>query len=127
MDEITRRVSAYILHDPVGNVEGYISEYDAAKLQDAEDAGMILLAEYSDLSRERVKASDVVEPQPEINGVTLVQPVYVDTRMSAVVDVFDALAQEGATKNVRMVSSEAALSFADALARLKEMIADDNA
>lgn len=122
MDEITRRVSAYILHDPVGNIEGYISNYDAMELQDAEDAGMIILAEYSDRSRERVKASDVVEPQPDINGVTLVQPRYVDERVRAVIDVFDAIAVGVAPAPLTLATNDSTVTFAQALARLKEIV-----
>lgn len=42
--------------------------------------------------RSVVDPSEVTEPVPAFNGVMLAGTVYVDDRMKAVVDVFDALA-----------------------------------
>ncbi|MEG0303724.1 hypothetical protein [Gordonibacter sp.] len=122
MERTTRKIVAYILHDPVANMEGYISSYDAAELQGAEDAGMIVLAEHNDGSRERVKASEVLEPQPEAKGVTLVQPRYVDERVRAVIDVFDAIAAGVAPVPLTLATNDATVTFAQALARLKEVV-----
>lgn len=91
MEEMTRRVRAYLVHDAINNMEGYITDYSTEALQAAQESGLIIIAEYNDGSRDRVNAADVVEPQPEVNGVTLVQPSYVDDRMEAAADVFDAL------------------------------------
>lgn len=91
--EVTEVISKYMLHDPIGNMEAEIAEYDPVKLQAAEDSGAVFIAVYNTGKREIVKAADIKEPQPMMNGVTLVQPVYVDNRMQAVCDVFDALDQ----------------------------------
>lgn len=89
----TRYVVAYLIHDAAANMEAQISDYDPARLQEAENSGLVILAEYSDGMREIVKAKDVREPEPKMNGITLVQPAYVDDRMLAVVDVLDAVAE----------------------------------
>ena len=126
MEEMTRRVRAYLVHDAINNMEGYITDYSAEALQAAQESGLIIIAEYNDGSRDRVNAADVVEPQPEVNGVTLVQPSYVDDRMTAVVDVFDALAAEmfGAAMVMSADADPAAVRspFAEALKKLKELV-----
>lgn len=89
---ITEYIEAYMLHDPIGNVEGMVSNFDRDSLQSAEDEGMVFIAVYNTGKREIVKAQDVREPEPMSNGIKLVAPSYVDKRACAVVDVFDALA-----------------------------------
>lgn len=134
---ITEYVEAYLLHDPLGNVEGVITEYDADELRRAEDEGAVLIALYNSGRREIVKADEVVEPLPRMNGVTLVQPEYVDDRMVAVVDVFEALAGELASQQpVAAISLSADAesgvaanvlpgSFQQALERLKVIVNGD--
>lgn len=85
-------IVAYLAHDPIGNVEGYISDFDPAVLKQAQDSGMVIIAEYSDGKRAIVDAADVKEPQPYINGIKIVAPSYVDKRTAATVACFDALA-----------------------------------
>lgn len=137
VSDSTRYVVAHILHDAAANVEGYVTDYDAEALRQAEDAGMIVIAEYSDGSREVVKAADVREPEPMLNGIELVKPQYVDERMVAVVDVFEALAGELASPQPVAamslsadVKSDAAVnvlpgSFQQALERLKVIVNGD--
>lgn len=92
MSELTDSpIKAYILHDPVLNIEGYITDYDKSALAESEGEGNVIIAEHADGSREIVHAEDVEEPKPTMNGVTLVQPIYVDLRMQAVCDVVDAI------------------------------------
>lgn len=125
--EATRRVVAYILHDPVANMEGYITDFSDDSLHGAESMGLIIIAEYNDGSRERVSADDVKPPNPEVNGISVVLPPYVDDRMKAVVAVFDALAASvpavAASADVQPVSSKArsAMSFAEALEALRAL------
>lgn len=124
-EEITDRIIKYMLHDLIGNVEGEIAEFDAEKLQEAEDAGAVFIAVYGSGRREVVKASDIVEPKPMLNGTVLVTPPYVDDRMLAVVDVFDALASELAAPAAMLMSAEEPRrpGFAAALEKLKELVA----
>ena len=130
MDEMTKRITAYLLHDAVNNMEGYITDYRHEELERAQDEGMLIIAEYNDGSRAVVNAFDVVEPQPEVNGVTLVQPIYVNERMEAVIAVFDALASEYLTPQVATMSvgeeETPADGFFAALEKLKE-VANGNA
>lgn len=95
--------------------------------------GLVIIAEYNDGSREVVPAIEVKQPNPEVNGVEVVLPPYVDVRMSAVVEVFDALeaimfpeaepaTETGAApmrKAARKITPEDA--FKAALAALKEV------
>lgn len=123
-EEITDRIIKYMLHDLIGNVEGEIAEFDAEKLQEAEDAGAVFIAVYGSGRREVVKAADIVEPKPMLNGTVLVTPPYVDDRMLAVVDVFDALASELAAPAAMLMSAEEPrrADFAAALEKLKELV-----
>lgn len=90
-EEITERIDYYLLHDPIGNVEGAIAEYATEKLVAAEQQGAVFIAVYNTGRREIVKAEDITPPQPMMNGITLVQPIYVDQRAQATVAAFDAL------------------------------------
>ena len=70
-----------------------------------------------------------------MNGVTLVQPVYVDDRMKAIVNVFEALegssllAINSATATVAPTAAEneAKQTFAEALAALKAIVCGEGA
>lgn len=126
--EQARYVVAYILHDAAANVEGYITDFSEDSLRGAEEIGLLILAEYSDGSREIVKARDVREPKPKLNGVTLVKPEYVDNYMAAVVDVFAALqtlmlpeAAVLAAEGAATPASDPKEAFRQALERLREM------
>lgn len=90
--DIDRYVQAYLLHDVLGNQEGYIADYDKEKLKDAEAAGFVIVAEYNDGSREIVHAADVAKPNPRVMGVSIPSTNYVDERTAATVACFDALA-----------------------------------
>lgn len=84
-------IIGYYVHSAVSNTEEWLTDYDATALQAAEDAGFILVAVREDGSREVVKAADVKEPTPTMNGVSVPTTSYVDTRAEATVAVFDAL------------------------------------
>ena len=45
----------YMAHDPVGNVEGQLTCYDAEALAEAEKNGMVFIAVMSDGTRKVVK------------------------------------------------------------------------
>lgn len=78
-------------HDPIGNNEAQITNYDTTILEQAEAAGIIFIAETDDGTRTRIAAKDITEPTPETGSYVFVAPVYVDTRMKAASDVFDAI------------------------------------
>lgn len=115
----------YLAHDPVGNCEWQITEFDSGVLSEAESAGVVFIAVDKDGNRERVAAQDIKEPESSAGNLVLVQPVYVDDRMKAVVDVFDALA---ASADVQPVSSNArsAMSFSEALEALRKLAYPDS-
>jgi hypothetical protein len=81
----------YMAHDPVGNVEGQLTCYDAEALAEAEKNGMLFIAVMSDGTREVVKASEVSEPSSRGQDFVFVQPTYVDKRTAATVACFEAL------------------------------------
>ncbi|MEE1467951.1 MAG: hypothetical protein U0J86_02125 [Collinsella sp.] len=117
----------YLAHDPVGNCEWQITEFDSGVLSEAESAGVVFIAVDKDGNREHVAAQDIKEPESSAGNLVLVQPVYVDDRMKAVVAVFDALAASvpavAASADVQPVSSNArsAMSFAEALEALRAL------
>ena len=88
-----QKIVSYVAHDAVTNTEKYLEEYDSDTLAKMEKAGMIFLCVYEDGTREIVKAEDIKEPEPRVNGVQLATPYYVDVRTKATVAVFSALEQ----------------------------------
>lgn len=110
----------HMLHDPIGNCEAMVTEYDEELINRAASNGMIFIAVDEDGNRTVAQPEDVKEPINDDQPFTLVQPLYVDDRMKAVVDVFDALA---ASADVQPVSSKAraAMSFAEALEALRAL------
>ncbi len=85
------KVEYYLAHDPIGNMEWQITNYDKEALRKAESSGIIIIAVGADGSREKVLADDVVEPESDSGSIVIVQPQYVDDRMDAVIEAFDAL------------------------------------
>lgn len=81
----------YMAHDPVGNVEGQLTCYDAEALAEAEKNGMLFIAVMNDGTRKVVKASEVSEPSSQGQDFVFVQPTYVDKRTAATVACFEAL------------------------------------
>ena len=124
-------IVAYLVHDPIGNVEGYINDFSPDVLQQAQDDGMVIIAEYSDGKRVIVDAADVKEPQPYINGIKIVAPSYVDKRTAATVECFAALA-EIVNPSVATLAEDGTASeqkdpierFMTALANLKALDSD---
>lgn len=82
----------YMAHDPVGNSESYLTEFDSELISRAEASGIVFIAVYDDGTREVVSGKDVTKPQSADEAVTLVTPAYVDDRTDATVACFDALA-----------------------------------
>ena len=105
----------YLAHDPVGNCEWQVSDFDRSALAKNAENNI-------------VDASEVVEPPAMGEPLVLVQPVYVDERMMATVAVFDALAADlYPSAAVMTMSAEAADSAAEggfmaAVARLKGLV-----
>lgn len=52
-------------HDPIGNNEAQITNYDTTMLEQAEQQGIIFIAEHSDGTRTRIAAKDITEPTPK--------------------------------------------------------------
>lgn len=117
----------HMLHDPIGNCEAMVTEYDKELINRAASNGMIFIAVDEEGNRTVVQPEDVKEPINDDQPFTLVKPLYVDDRMKAVVDVFDALAASvpavAASADVQPVSSNArsAMSFAEALESLRAL------
>ena len=117
----------YLAHDPLSNTEAMITEYDPELISKAAASGIVFIAVDASGNREIVSAEDVSEPVEDGERFTIVQPLYVDDRMKAVVDVFDALAASvpavAASADVQPVSSKArsAMSFAEALESLRAL------
>ncbi len=106
-------VVAYICHDPIGNTEWYVSDFDKEKLKEAEANGCLIIEEFSDGSRKLTTAEEVDEPPATlVDGIKLVAPKYVDDRTNATVAVFDALAA--------IVDPESAVATADETGEVAE-------
>ena len=81
----------YLAHDPVSNTEAQVTEFDPALLNAAASQGVVFVAVDAHGNRRIADVSEVKPPEGTEGSLQLVQPVYVDERMQAVVDVFDAL------------------------------------
>ena len=118
----------YLAHDPVGNCEWQVSDFDRSALAKNAENNIVFIAVDESGNREIVDASEVVEPPAMGEPLVLVQPVYVDERMMATVAVFDALAADlYPSAAVMTMSAEAADSAAEgwfmaAVARLKGLV-----
>ncbi|WP_130811400.1 hypothetical protein [Olsenella sp. Marseille-P4559] len=134
----------YVAHDPLAMTEAQVTEFDQSLLAQAHDAGIVFIRQDINGNREIVEYTDVVPPEAAEGGdVSLVKPEYVDDRLQAVIDVFDALkavmfpatgtttasdgthTASGGTQTkprraARKVTPEAA--FETALAALKEIV-----
>lgn len=121
------RIVRYVAHDPIGNCEGYVTEFEPEILKRASDSGIIFIAIDDEGNRSIVNVDEVKEPTNDDKPFIVVQPIYVDDRVKAVVAVFDALAASvpavAASADVQPVSSKArnAVSFAEALEALRAL------
>lgn len=116
-------VVEYLLHDPIGNQEAAIAEFDTEKLSAAEEQGAIFIARYNTGRREVVHAEEITEPQPRVSGVVLARKGDVLDIAKATCDVFDALAAEQSAVMAMSASNEGhSKTFAEALADLKELV-----
>lgn len=115
----------HLAHDPVSNSEAVLSEYDSELINKAAENGIVFIAVDEQGNRTIVPASEVVKPDDDCEQFTFVQPLYVDERLKAVVDVFDALASSvPAAASTLAVQSAAGksrtkMTFAEALEALR--------
>lgn len=124
-------IKAIWAHDPIGNNEAQIFDYDTSILEEAEQSGIVFIAEHTDGTRTRIAAKDITQPKPATGSYVFVQPSYVDTRMRAAADVFDALAAiANANANPAALAADATTggettpiqAFNNALAAFKAVI-----
>ena len=85
------RISHYMAHDPVANIEGVVTDFNPEALALAAENGIIFIAVDENGAREVVDAASVKEPKLADECYVFVQPQYVDERTTATVAVFDAL------------------------------------
>lgn len=97
----------YMAHDALSNTEMQVAEFDPALLAAAEAQGVIFIAVDAAGDRQIVSASEVKPPDGMTGSFTLVEPVYVDDRMDAVLDVFDALQSLMFPEAVALASDDA--------------------
>ena len=123
----------YLIHDPLGNVEGQLGDYDPVRLEEAEKNGMVFIAVMDDGERKLVKAADVSEPKQQNQYFTVAKPEYVDERTRATVAVFDAVAAiidpQPATADEtgeEVSQADPVAAFRAALDALKELEANDD-
>lgn len=123
------QITHYLAHDPVGNTESYLTEFDSEIITRAVASGIVFIAVYDDGTREIVDGKDVIKPQLDDEPFTLVTPVYVDDRTDATVACFDALAaivdpsvaaaSEGGSAEVQADPVEAFMAALEKLRALK--------
>lgn len=90
---IANPIVMYMLHDPISNSEGQITEYDVPTIKQATEAGMVVVGVHSDGRREIVPPEDVKEPETMcLNGIAVATPAYVDARVDALTEAIESLA-----------------------------------
>lgn len=121
------RITHFIAHDPITNSEGVVTEYDQELLSRASDSGIVFISVDEQGNRQIVPVGEVKEPDQVGGDYQIVQPLYVDQRMQAVVDVFDALSASvpavAASADVQSASGESrsSVSFNEALENLRSL------
>lgn len=121
------RITHFIAHDPITNSEGVVTEYDQELLSRASDSGIVFISVDEQGNRQIVPVDEVKEPDQVGGDYQIVQPLYVDQRMQAVVDVFDALSASvpavAANADVQSASGESrsSVSFNEALENLRSL------
>ena len=116
------QITHYMAHDPVGNSESYLTEFDSELISRAEASGIVFIAVYDDGTREVVSGKDVTKPQSADEPVTLVTPTYVDDRtdaLAAIVDPSVAAAAEGGSAEVQADPVKAFMAALEKLRALK--------
>ena len=114
----------YLIHDPLGNVEGQLGDYDPVRLEEAEKNGMVFIAVMDDGERKLVKAADVSKPKQQNQYFTVAKPEYVDERTQATVaaDIVNpqtAAADENGSDEQPV--ADPITAFENALNRLKSL------
>lgn len=84
-------LSFFTAYDPRANLETQVTNFDKRLLERLVQQGMLFYKHEQDGSCREVSVNEVVPDEIELEEFQLVEPVYVDERMNAVVDVFDAL------------------------------------
>lgn len=92
----------FLLHDPIGNVEGQVTDFNEEILEEAANRGMVFIGVKADGSRELVPYTEVKEPEIlEMAGIEIVRPSYVDARIDEVMSVLeDVVSTLSASTNV---------------------------
>lgn len=83
----------YFLHDPIGNNEKQIVNFDKEAIQKAIDQGQMIIGVTQNDVREIVKSiDDVAEPQlATMESFTVVLPSYVDSKIDTLANVIEKL------------------------------------
>ena len=117
------RITHYMAHDPIANVEGVVTEYDPDLLQQAADGGVIFVAVKDDGSPSIVPAGEVRQPRSIDQEYCFVQPAYVDERAKATLACLEAIAEmrEAVSAKAR-TAAEPNQKFSDALGKLRELV-----
>lgn len=120
-------ITHYMAHDPISNTEGVVTDFDQELISEASQNGIIFIAVDSNGERSVVPANEVKPPQSQDQSFIIVKPEYVDERLKAVVDVFDALYASApavaSNASVKAMSvNDVPTSFAEALEALREIV-----
>lgn len=108
----------YYLHDPIGNIESAITNFDRDYLQKALDDGLIIIGVTQNDEREIIySVDDVMAPKTAImEGFTLVLPSYVDSKIDELAAVVEELTESLSSQ----ISAKALLSIRQSIDRIHE-------
>ena len=86
-----KKLMGYSMYDPIHNVNSPVDNFNPDILKAAYDRGMTFYAEYLDGTREKVAPEDIHDPgKAEQSAVVFIQPKYVNDRMDALFQIFEA-------------------------------------
>lgn len=103
----------FYAHDPIGNVEGLVTDFDPEGIQSAALHGILFIGLNQDGTREVVDPADVVDPNPirEMKLPIITHQVFMDV-LGPIVDAIDKLAMgsEGFPVSTLSLTAEKSIS-----------------
>lgn len=83
-------IAGFILHDPIGNTEGYIEDATQDQLKEAQDNGCVLLVQYVDGDRQVIQPEDVDLSLINMSGsVNVMEQEFTVPILNAILEVLE--------------------------------------
>lgn len=118
-----KQVAGFILHDPIGNNEGYIESASLEQLKMAQDDGCVILVQYADGDRQVIQPEDVDFSRINIEGSISVMEQEVTV---PILNAMLELIESSYTPAVQVLAANSRQKVDSKLDNLKSLISDMN-